>query len=314
MSSVFVSHNHTDREFARRLAADLKLAGVGVWIDEAEMGPGDSLFDKLESGIREMEYLGVILSPEAVASRWVRVELNAALQMEVRGGRVKVLPILFRRCEMPLFLLDKIHLDFTDPLRYHFAISELIRFVLGTSPPVWLTGKEAARLIKTHGRPRGSLMTLSQQGVLQQYIQQSVTPGVQADWLFSDAKTGRSRVWVADYYDSSDSSLYPFTVKDGEVSEFPSATLHGTPRLLDFNFLDSDVAVPIAISCAQASGYIPARPDTFFVNTKLTYWGSKSEFVWTVSFLDVAFANCTCGVIVNARSGEVLSCEQHPHT
>ncbi len=312
MTSVFVSHNHTDREFARRLAADLKLARVRVWIDEAEIGPGDSLFDKLESGIREMEYLGVILSPEAVASRWVRVELNAALQMEVRGGRVKVLPILLRRCEMPVFLLDKIHVDFTDPHRYHFALAELIRFILGTSPPVWLTGKEAARLIKTQERPLGSLMTLSQQGVLQQYIQQSITPGILPDWLFTDAKTGRSRVWVADYYNSSDNTVYPFTVKDGEVSGFPSATLHGTPRVLDFNFLDSDVVVPIAISCAQTSGYIPARQESFFVNTKLIYSGTKGEFVWTVSFLDVAFANCTCGVIVNARTGEVISCEQNP--
>src|ERR1700759_4303628 len=122
MASIFVSHNHTDREFARRLAADLKLTGVGVWIDEAEIKPGDSLLDKLESGIREMEYLGVVLSPEAVASRWVRKELNAALQMEFRGGCVKVLPILFRRCEMPVFLLDKIYVDFTDPHRYQFAV------------------------------------------------------------------------------------------------------------------------------------------------------------------------------------------------
>src|ERR1043166_4170966 len=234
MTSIFLSHNHTDHAFAQRLATELTLVGVPVWIDEAQIRPGDSLLTKLEQGLRDTEYLGVILSPEAVESRWVRVELNAALQIEIRADRVKVLPILLRDCEMPAFLLDKVHIDFTRADKFYESTAKLIRFILNLPPPVWLTGKEAAREIKLRGRPPGGLVSLSQQGFLQQYIQHSVVGGVRRDWFFSDAKSGRSRVWVADFYDTSTSDVYPFTVRDGFVEDFPSATLHNAPQVLDF--------------------------------------------------------------------------------
>ncbi len=53
MLSVFLSHNHNDKPFARQLADRLSGHGVRVWLDEAEMHVGDSLFSKIESAIRE---------------------------------------------------------------------------------------------------------------------------------------------------------------------------------------------------------------------------------------------------------------------
>jgi hypothetical protein len=312
MASIFLSHSHTDREFARRLAADLRLAGVKVWVDEAEIRPGDSLFDRLEHGIRESDYVGVILSPEAVASRWVRVELNAALQLEVRSGAIKVVPIVSRHCEMPAFLLDKIHIDFTEPHRYHAAAAETIRFLLGGAPPVWLTGKEAARLVKLKQRPTGDLLFLSQQGVTQQYIQHSVMLGVSGDWLFSDVKSGRSRVWVVDFFDAATSTVYPFGVRDGKTSACAEASLGNAPPVIDFTFLDSDVIVPRAVRAAQAAGFIPAMADAYFATSSLKYSGQRSVHLWTISFLDVTLSRATCGVLVDARTGAVLWCERAP--
>ena len=40
--SVFLSHNHNDKPFVRKLARDLENHGVHYWIDEAEMKIGDS--------------------------------------------------------------------------------------------------------------------------------------------------------------------------------------------------------------------------------------------------------------------------------
>lgn len=42
MSKVFLSHNHADKPFTRRLANDLRQAGHSVWIDEAEINIGPS--------------------------------------------------------------------------------------------------------------------------------------------------------------------------------------------------------------------------------------------------------------------------------
>lgn len=45
--SVFLSHNHNDKPFVRKLARDLENHSVRYWLDEAEMKIGDSLIQKL---------------------------------------------------------------------------------------------------------------------------------------------------------------------------------------------------------------------------------------------------------------------------
>jgi hypothetical protein len=62
MPRVFLSHNHKDKDFAHKLGADLKSNGIRVWVDEAELQIGDSLFKKIESAIAEVDYLVAILS------------------------------------------------------------------------------------------------------------------------------------------------------------------------------------------------------------------------------------------------------------
>ena len=71
MPSIFISHNHEDKQFVRRLGADLAAAGVKSWIDEAEINVGDSLIAKISSAIDEMDYFAVILSPRSGGSAWV---------------------------------------------------------------------------------------------------------------------------------------------------------------------------------------------------------------------------------------------------
>lgn len=79
MASVFISHNHADKDFVRRLGADLASFGVRPWIDEAELDVGDSLLTKISSAIDDMDYLAVVLSPQSVASSWVQTELEQAM-------------------------------------------------------------------------------------------------------------------------------------------------------------------------------------------------------------------------------------------
>ena len=114
MISIFLSHNHNDRDFARQLRDRLRSHGIDIWLDEAEMHVGDSLISKIEGAIRDCEYLGVVLSPSSVSSNWVRREVNIALTQEIQGRRVKVLPLLFQKCELPGFLSDKLYADFTE--------------------------------------------------------------------------------------------------------------------------------------------------------------------------------------------------------
>ena len=113
MSSIFLSHNHKDKPFVRKLAERLNAHGIRTWVDEAEIRVGDSLITKIETAIKDFTYLGVILSPNSVTSQWVRREVNIALTQEINGTQVKVLPLLIESCEIPGFLSDKFYADFT---------------------------------------------------------------------------------------------------------------------------------------------------------------------------------------------------------
>lgn len=125
--SIFLSHNWNDKPFARRLAADLSDLGVRVWLDEAEIQLGDSLIEKIRSGIDEVDFVAVILSPDSVQSSWVQHEIDVAMNQEIEGKSVKVLPLLYRKCELPGFLKGKLYADFSDDSKYQGSLGVLLR-------------------------------------------------------------------------------------------------------------------------------------------------------------------------------------------
>ncbi|WP_397533736.1 toll/interleukin-1 receptor domain-containing protein [Roseateles sp.] len=84
MSSVFLSHSHADKPFARKLAADLRLAGHAVWIDEAEINIGDSLVLKIREGLDQVDFVAAIISSHSVNSEWVTRELDIASNREMK--------------------------------------------------------------------------------------------------------------------------------------------------------------------------------------------------------------------------------------
>jgi hypothetical protein len=126
MTSLFLAHSHQDKPFARRLAQDLTARGVRVWIDESELLIGDSLIDKVQRAIAEMEYLAAVISRHSVQSAWVQKELEVALSLEIEMRRVKVLPIVIDDCSIPPFLINKVYGNFRDPRNYDVELQRLL--------------------------------------------------------------------------------------------------------------------------------------------------------------------------------------------
>jgi hypothetical protein len=120
MLSVFLSHNHEDQDFAGELSERLLAHGIRTWLAEAEMYVGDSLVQKISTAIAECTYLGVVLSPASIASPWVQKEVEVAMNQEILGKRVKVLPLLYKHCELPPFLAGKLYADFTSTFENGF--------------------------------------------------------------------------------------------------------------------------------------------------------------------------------------------------
>ncbi len=112
MKSIFLSHSSLDKPMARRIAESLKALGVKVWLDEAEIGVGDSLTDKIGEGLANADFVGALLSSNSVNSKWVKKELEIAYNREVREGSVHILPIVLDDCEIPTFLVGKLYADF----------------------------------------------------------------------------------------------------------------------------------------------------------------------------------------------------------
>ena len=112
----------------RRIGADLAALGARVWIDEAELNVGDSLLRTIATAIDEMEFLAVV-SPEAVASSWVQHELEQALSSQLVEKRIKTLPVLYRKCELPGFLRGELYTDFTEGFKYDESLARIARTI-----------------------------------------------------------------------------------------------------------------------------------------------------------------------------------------
>lgn len=139
MSSIFLSHNSKDKPFVRKLANDLRRHGFYVWVDEAEIKIGDSLIEKIREGIDEVEYVGVVLSTNSINSEWVKREIDIAMNQEIEGKKVKVLPIMLEKVDPPSFLKGKLYADFTTEEAYPQGL-DLIVDRLSANPNKNLSG------------------------------------------------------------------------------------------------------------------------------------------------------------------------------
>jgi hypothetical protein len=127
LARVFISYTHADRDFAARLAVDLTRAGVNVWYDQWEIAPGDSIVEKVNSALQWNDHLLIVLSPEAIQSRWVAREINSSLLTSLEGRSVSLIPVLKEQCALPILIADLRYADFTQSYDSGFA-SLLARF------------------------------------------------------------------------------------------------------------------------------------------------------------------------------------------
>ena len=124
--TTFICYAREDRAVARRLADELRAAGIDIWIDE-HIGAGKAWDAEVETALEKSNALLVILSPDAVQSQAVMNEVGYALD----EGK-NVVPVLYRACKVPLRLrrLQYLELD-----SYDDAISRIVSALKGTPIP-----------------------------------------------------------------------------------------------------------------------------------------------------------------------------------
>lgn len=132
MVKVFLSHSSKDKAEVRRLAIDLREQGVDVWLDEWEIGIGDSISRRIDEGLHKADFLAIWLTESAVSSGWVDREWRAKFEEEISSNRTIVLPLLADEVPLPTLLRDKRYADFRED--YAYGLSQLLS-VSGLTAP-----------------------------------------------------------------------------------------------------------------------------------------------------------------------------------
>ncbi|WP_300435940.1 toll/interleukin-1 receptor domain-containing protein [Zoogloea sp.] len=123
MFDFFISYTHADREIAQRVARRLAGYGLQMWLDEAQLHPGDTLGATIQARIGEARTLLVIASAAAAASGWVAREIAFARQLNPPH---RVCPLFVEHVETHPLFADHLGIDATDPLRLEPSLLALL--------------------------------------------------------------------------------------------------------------------------------------------------------------------------------------------
>jgi hypothetical protein len=162
---IFVSHSHADNDFGVKLVQSLRRAyGEDVvWYDSQEgLYGGDNWWHKILKELTEREVFIVVLSPDAVKSRWVNDEITMAWNQKNSSTGKTIIPILLRDCKIRPDLKTLQSISFQPPDTYDKAFYDLMRALEAKFPiPRRTTRSLSSRPSTTFRKQTQSLFPLS---------------------------------------------------------------------------------------------------------------------------------------------------------
>lgn len=139
--TTFISYSRVDTDFVVKLAKELRKEGVDLWLDQIDIGPGDRWDKAVQKALKECHSLLIIYSPDSVASENVLDEVYYVL-----GEKRKVIPVLYKNCDIPFRLKRLQYIDFTE--NYGQGMKKLVPLMTnGINEPIeLLTPKNKSKL------------------------------------------------------------------------------------------------------------------------------------------------------------------------
>src|SRR5688500_17112868 len=106
---TFLSYSRANKEFALRLARELKSEGFPVWLDQLDIPLGARWDVEVEKALIECEIFMIIITKDSISSENVLDEIGYAID----SGK-RFLPVLLEKCNIPLRLRRFQYVDFTN--------------------------------------------------------------------------------------------------------------------------------------------------------------------------------------------------------
>ena len=106
MATVFISHRGSDGATAAILKKDLDVLGHDVWLDLDEMRPGDSIIQRMNSGLTDATHLLVMYSDDPNPGPWMDREWYSTLARQLDGENVRLIPVRIGQSKGPALLRD----------------------------------------------------------------------------------------------------------------------------------------------------------------------------------------------------------------
>jgi hypothetical protein len=103
---AFLCHSSKDKAIVEKFATKLQSNGSIVWFDKWEIKVGDSIVEKVDSGLQLMTHLLLFLSNSSVNAPWVKKEFSAGLMRKLTDNSVRVIPILLDKVKLPTIISD----------------------------------------------------------------------------------------------------------------------------------------------------------------------------------------------------------------
>jgi len=120
-SGIYISYSREDKDFAVKLARDLKESGFAAWLDQLDIPPGARWDKEVEKALKDFSTFLVILTPASTSSQNVRDEIGYIID----NGK-NVLPILLKQAEIPIRLRRFQYVDFTNK-DYEAGFDEVVK-------------------------------------------------------------------------------------------------------------------------------------------------------------------------------------------
>lgn len=91
---AFLCHATEDYLLAREIAGALQFAGIETFFAGWSIGTGDSIRDRIDTGLKECTHFVVLLTEASIAKPWVITEIDAGFILKVEG-QAKFMPLRY---------------------------------------------------------------------------------------------------------------------------------------------------------------------------------------------------------------------------